>query len=312
MSFLDSILLKVKNERNLKDASIKIFKRNIEKLADLKEVNDFNFLKNINRIKEILSYYKPETQNSILQSVNRVLEQINEPELLETYRKLYYEVHTNIRNTPTDEKTETQEENWVEWNDVLKKQTELVNKAIETEKWDDILNAFVLMLYTSNEPRRNQDYLDMVIIRSKKYPYDETLSKDKNYLLLKPNLKNNQEGKYYFIFNKFKTSKSFGQQVFAVPKDIEVFFDKYYYTFYPGKKGKENALLVDSKGNVLHLVNSITRILNKVFDKKVGASMLRHIYLTHKFGNDYKDREIVSKKMSHTIGTQHKYIKKKD
>jgi len=311
MSLLDTILEKIKQQRNLKDASIKIFKRNIERLAETKEIKDFNFLKDTKNIKSILALYKPETQNSILQSVNRVLEQLNDAELLDTYRKLYYEVHNNIRTTPSDIKTETQEKNWIDWNDILKKQNELMKKAVETQKWDDILNAFVLMLYTANEPRRNQDYLDMVIIRSKKYPYDEKLSKDKNYLLLKPNLKN-LEGKYYFVFNKFKTAKSFGKQVFAVPNDIEVFFEKVYYPNYPAKKGKENALLVDTNGNALHFVNSITRILNKVFDKKIGASMLRHIYLTHKYGETYKEREIISKKMSHTIGTQHKYIKKKD
>ena len=311
MSLLDTILDKIKQQRNLKDASIKIFKRNIERLAETKEIKDFNFLKDTKNIKSILALYKPETQNSILQSVNRVLEQLNDAELLDTYRKLYYEVHNNIRTTPSDIKTETQEKNWIDWNDILKKQNELMKKAVETQKWDDILNAFVLMLYTANEPRRNQDYLDMVIIRSKKYPYDEKLSKDKNYLLLKPNLKN-LEGKYYFVFNKFKTAKSFGKQVFAVPNDIEVFFEKVYYPNYPAKKGKENALLVDTNGNALHFVNSITRILNKVFDKKIGASMLRHIYLTHKYGETYKEREIISKKMSHTIGTQHKYIKKKD
>ena len=311
MSLLDTILEKIKQQRNLKDASIKIFKRNIERLAETKEIKDFNFLKDTKNIKSILALYKPETQNSILQSVNRVLEQLNDAELLDTYRKLYYEVHNNIRTTPSDIKTETQEKNWIDWNDILKKQNELMKKAVETQKWDDILNAFVLMLYTANEPRRNQDYLDMVIIRSKKYPYDEKLSKDKNYLLLKPNLRN-LEGKYYFVFNKFKTAKSFGKQVFAVPNDIEVFFEKVYYPNYPAKKGKENALLVDTNGNALHFVNSITRILNKVFDKKIGASMLRHIYLTHKYGETYKEREIISKKMSHTIGTQHKYIKKKD
>jgi len=311
MSLLDTILEKIKQQRNLKDASIKIFKRNIERLAETKEIKDFNFLKDTKNIKSILALYKPETQNSILQSVNRVLEQLNDAELLDTYRKLYYEVHNNIRTTPSDIKTETQEKNWIDWNDILKKQNELMKKAVETQKWDDILNAFVLMLYTANEPRRNQDYLDMVIIRSKKYPYDEKLSKDKNYLLLKPNLRN-LEGKYYFVFNKFKTAKSFGKQVFVVPNDIEVFFEKVYYPNYPAKKGKENALLVDTNGNALHFVNSITRILNKVFDKKIGASMLRHIYLTHKYGETYKEREIISKKMSHTIGTQHKYIKKKD
>jgi chorismate-pyruvate lyase len=36
-------------------------------------------------------------------------------------------------------------------------------------------------------------------------------------------------------------------------------------------------------------VNSITRILNKVFGKKVGVSLLRNIYLTDKYSNKVED-----------------------
>jgi len=310
MSLLDSVFEGIKKNFDLADSSVKILKRNIEKLADNKEVKDLNFLKDTKKIENTLSYYKPNTQQSFINAIVKVLYATEgETDAYNYWRKRYNKLVIDLNKKSTDEKTETQEENWVDWNDVLKKQNELIDKAIETKKWNDILNAFVLMLYTSNEPRRNQDYLDMVIIRSKKYPYDEKLSKDKNYLLLKPNLKE-PEGKYYFVFNKFKTAKSFGQQVFVVPNDIELFFDKYYYTFYPAKKGKEDPLLVDKEGRPLTSVNAITRILNKVFDKKVGASMLRHIYLTHKYGETYKEREIVSKKMSHSISTQHKYVKK--
>lgn len=333
MSLLDTILEKVKHSRNLKDASIKIFKRNILILAEAKDIKNFDFLKNRKRIEFILSGYKPETQNSILQSVNRVLEQVDEPELLDTYRNLYYEVHNRIKRTPTDIKTETQEKNWISWDDVKKKEAELIEKAKDTEKWEDILYAFVLMLYASFEPRRNQDYLNMVIIRRLQYPFSNTLDKNKNYLFLKPRLIEQKyhhpiyTGKqkvgyeqerlvypddYYFLFNKFKTSKTFGFQGFPVPIDIKDFFMKYYYPNYPAKKGKENALLVDSQGKPLTAVNSITRILNSIFGKNIGASMLRHIYLTHKYGETYKEREIVSERMGHSIGTQHKYVKKKD
>lgn len=328
MSLLDSVLKKVKQQRNLKDASIKIFKRNIERLADNKEIKDFEFLKDTNKINEILTYYKPETQNSILQSVNRVLEVVDEPELLNTYRDMYYKVFKGIRKTPTDEKTDSQKENWTDWQSVEAKKYELINKAIDTQNWDDILNAFVLMLYTDFEPRRNQDYLDMYIVRRKLIPfkkYRHSLDKNKNYLMLNPSgsqwdyhtseLNTKPEpptdGGYYFVFNKFKTAKTFGSQGFNVPNDIAVFFHKLYLNHYPAKKtGKELPLLVDKNGKRLSSVNAITRILNKIFDKKIGASMLRHIYLTHKYGETYKERELVSNKMGHTIGTQHKYIKK--
>jgi hypothetical protein len=144
MSLLDNVLEKVKRHRNLKDASIKIFKRNILILAEKKEITDFDFLKNKSHIEKILGEYKPETQNSILQSVNRVLEQVDEPKLLETYKEWYYKVHNAIRETPSDVKTEAQAKNWIEWDDVRKKEYDLVSNAIDTTNWEDIVELRII------------------------------------------------------------------------------------------------------------------------------------------------------------------------
>jgi hypothetical protein len=56
----------------------------------------------------------------------------------------------------------------------------------------------------------------------------------------------------------------------------------------------------------------VTRILNKVFDKNVSSSMLRHIYLTNK----YKDipalskMEQLSEDMGHSVKQAMEYIKR--
>jgi hypothetical protein len=56
----------------------------------------------------------------------------------------------------------------------------------------------------------------------------------------------------------------------------------------------------------------VTRILNKVFDKNVSSSMLRHIYLTNK----YKDIPALSKmqdiatEMGHSVLQGLEYIKR--
>ena len=67
--------------------------------------------------------------------------------------------------------------------------------------------------------------------------------------------------------------------------------------------------LVDYKGNPFYKVNDITRMLNKIFHKKVGASMLRHIYLSGKYGDILKQQEQDAKAMSHNLSTQKDYIK---
>ena len=56
----------------------------------------------------------------------------------------------------------------------------------------------------------------------------------------------------------------------------------------------------------------ITRMLNKIFGKKISTSMLRHIYLT----NIYKDvpqinkMENLANEMGHSVSTAVEYIKR--
>jgi len=296
MSFLENLLTKVKNARSLSDASIKIYKTNLIKMNGYKAVEDLDFLRYYTYIQGLLDLYKPNTQNSILQSIVRVLEQVDEPELLKHYTELYYKVHTEIKHKPTDEKTEAEENNWIDWKDVIAKQNELNAKE---KTFDNLLKSFVLSLYTYFEPRRNQDYLDMVVIKRKVKNIDD-LPDDRNYYLL---------GNGLFVFNKFKTSKSFGRQTFDIPTPIKSIFSE-YMDVYPGDNHRnEFPLLVKKDGSPLVSVNAITRILNSILGAGVGASMLRHSFLTERYGANYKDREIVAEKMGHSINTQHKYIK---
>jgi hypothetical protein len=63
-------------------------------------------------------------------------------------------------------------------------------------------------------------------------------------------------------------------------------------------------------GKPLSQVNAITRILNKTFGKKVGSSMLRHIYLSSKYGKVVDEMKEDANAMSHSVDMQKDYIKK--
>jgi hypothetical protein len=54
----------------------------------------------------------------------------------------------------------------------------------------------------------------------------------------------------------------------------------------------------------LTAVNSITRILNKIFGKKVGSSMLRHIFLSDKYGEVKGEMADDAKAMGHSVDEQ--------
>jgi hypothetical protein len=69
-----------------------------------------------------------------------------------------------------------------------------------------------------------------------------------------------------------------------VPNELDFILKKWI------KINKFNYMLYSTNGNKL-TIPQVTRILNKVFDKNVSSSMLRHIYLTNK----YKDIPALSK-----------------
>ena len=69
-------------------------------------------------------------------------------------------------------------------------------------------------------------------------------------------------------------------------------------------------LLVDHEGAPFTSNNAITRILNKVFGKKIGVSMLRNIYLTDKYGDKIGELEQDAKEMGTSASTiQNQYVK---
>ena len=86
-----------------------------------------------------------------------------------------------------------------------------------------------------------------------------------------------------------------------------------YLKLHPLRKEKNFFLLVDFDGEELKQVNSITRILNRIFNKKIGVSMLRNIYLTDKFKKPLEILKETAENMGTSSNTiQNNYIKLDD
>jgi hypothetical protein len=131
--------------------------------------------------------------------------------------------------------------------------------------------------------------------------WSETMPKDKNYLDLSGQR---------FVFNKYKTAKTYGRQEVAVPEELQAVLAEFLKHHPLAKaKAKEFKLLVKADGSNLNTVNAITRSLNRIFGKKVGSSMLRHSYLSSKYGDATKEMEEDSRAMGHSPAVQKSYIK---
>jgi integrase len=311
--FKSDLIDKLKS-RGLTDSSIKLYVRNLEKLNDDMPLKNLKFLDNVDNIVEKLKDYKDNTKRGYLISITAVLNTVKDDskkakKLYETYYNKMIEKAKEIKSKPTEEMNESQKENWVSWDkvkekfDALKSKVEsfINNKEINEMQYNILLSYVVLSLYVYNPPRRNKDYQLMNIVKD----FSDVLPIDVNYLSYDEN---------EFIFNVFKTSKKEGQVKIKFNEDMKKVITQ-YLKFHPLVKGKKLAktsnlpFLVYFDSKPFTSVNSITRILNKLFDGNVGSSMLRHIFLTDKYGNTLKEQEKDAKAMGHSVSTQKDYIK---
>lgn len=300
-------------EKKLATTSIKMYLRNLEKLNDDMPLKNLNFLKEISAIEQRLAKYKENTKRGYLISIVSALSldksTKQKQKLYDDYYKLMMDKNKELKKVEASgEKTETQEKNWITWDEVsaCMKQLEdkiksfATNKEINEHQYNTLLQAMILALYVYKAPRRNE-YQKMNIVKS-----DAGLPIDTNYL---------DFDKKTFTFNTYKTAKKEGQLREEIPPELQRVIQT-YLKFHPLLKGKKIIkgtnvpFLVYYDGKPLSQVNAITRILNKVFGKKVGSSMLRHIYLSSKYGNVLQDMKEDATAMSHSVDTQKDYIKK--
>jgi len=307
MSFTDGLKNLLK-DKNIGESSISLYISNLTKLNKGDDFANLNFLKKVDNVKEYLSKFKPSTKKSyygMLVSVLGLYPKL--AKLKQQYYDLFKAENDEMKKT-VGEKTETQKDNWVEWGDVEKiwnekhqeilamtippKKKGTVIKPLNDTEYTKLLNFMVLSLYTLTPPRRNEDFLKMVVGA-------EGGDKTRNYLDL--------EGKQ-FVFNSFKTSKQYPEQKIPIPEELMAVI-KMYLRFYPKQPVVDGSpFLVFSDGSPLNTINVITRILNKIFGKKVGVSMLRHSYLTHKYADINKEKAKDAEAMGHSLGQQTDYV----
>jgi len=306
MSNFESELESKFTEKNISPSSIKLYMNNLRKLNDGAEITSFKFLEKPEIILNKIKDYALTTQRNFLISIVSALNTDNNPKIKKLYGK-YYDLMLNI-NTKVKEIDHSNVE-LPEWKIIIEKLEGLQkevdkfkdNKTISPPEYETLLKYVVLSLYTLQAPRRNSDYLNMYIVEK----YVPQLSNEKNYL---------SRSTAEFIFNTYKTSKVYKQQIEKVnPDTVEVL--RTYLKFHPllknGKipKGQEEVkFLVYKDAEPLNQMNSITRILNSSLGKGIASSKLRHIYLTSKYGDVVKEQEKDAKAMGHSTAQQKDYI----
>ena len=248
----------------LSENTIKLYEANLKRLNGGVLPTSPTFLKNTDAVMEKIEKFSMNTKKTYFITIVSYLKDKKVPKKV---IKFYTDKMDELNKTFEDrkgEKTETQEKNWIEWDQVIDHYNKL-NPAS--------LAHLVLALFVLQPPRRSKDYFLMKIVPE----YNETMDKDFNYLDWK-NMR--------FYFNNYKTKGAYGTQTVDVSPELQEVFHNHF----PLKKKFAPFFLLQRDGERLP-DNGITRILNTVFGKKISVSMLRNIYLSSKYGEQQKAME---------------------
>lgn len=295
----------LKDKREISDSSASQYIRTLFSLNSELPFKNLAWLKNTQSVELRLENYAESTKKAMISTIVSTLSLIKDKS---SYKKVYTywfnrmmeKVHES-KGIDTTRMTPKQEQNWLSWDVVLAHEKRLHDEVLEIDKkkvlnpidWNTVLAYMVLSLYTKFSPRRNLDYQVMKIAKN----ITQTNNKNFNYFVVDTS---------EFIFNKYKTANSHGEQKFEVPAEL-VNAIHLYLKVHPAKTKIPFHFLVQFDGSPLPSVNSITRILNKIFGKNVGTTMLRHIYLSNKY--DVSEMNQDANQMGHTAGMQREYMK---
>lgn len=301
--------------KGLSDGTIKVYIGNLRMLNDKQDFDSLNFLVDTTKIMNIINNLKTETtKKNYLVTIVSVLKDYKESEMFKKAYETYYNEMLKFKKSvekfnETHELTETQNENWMDWDEIKSKYESLKTdanaiykkKIVNENDYKTLLCYALLSLYVLVPPRRNKDYTLMKVVDE----FTDELDQKFNYYDLKHKK---------FIFQNYKTSKKYGRFDFSVPITLQRALNKYLKhrdTRLPLDNLNNQYMLMNYDGEPLNKSSDITKLLNHVFGKKIGSSMLRHIYITDKFENEVSKQNKVASEMAHSPQEQKLYIKKR-
>tara|TARA_R110001592_G_scaffold2489_1_gene14629 strand:- start:1254 stop:2132 length:879 start_codon:yes stop_codon:yes gene_type:complete len=193
--------------------------------------------------------------------------------------KMLEDINEYNASVSKQDKNEKESENWISKADIIslydkmKKSANSIMKKGDLKMRDlqEIQNFIMLALFVLIPPRRALDYVEMKIKNVDK--------KADNYI---------QGNK--LVFNTYKTSKSKGQQIVDIPKELKTILNKWV------KINPSEYLLFDAKSNKLSSVK-INQRFEKIMGKKFSVNMFRKLFLTDKYGETVKKMKEMEKDM---------------
>jgi hypothetical protein len=207
--------------------------------------------------------------------------------------RMYKYDQINKNKIETNEKSDKQKKDWLSWNRILKVRDDLYKHRLDSKI--DMLNNLIISLYTYLPPVRN-NYAKLLI--TKTIPDENTF----NYLYINP-----RNLRMSITLNKYKTAKTYGPITLEIPHKLALIIHEWiakypskYLISWAGKPYDNQSLGV-----------KITKIFEDKTGKRIGASMLRHIYITDVVNKikTVKEKRKIATIMGHSLAQQMLYSK---
>ena len=300
-----------KSRPNVKETTIKMYASNLKKLKTLFEADSFNFLKDMDKVKDKISHLHYTSQRNYLNSIIVLLQAYDNNDELQ---KEYISFRDKLNKQYEDENangviSDKQKKSFIplkELNEMIEKMGNDLKgfkKKELTAKDKMLLQVYIIYQIHIRLPMRNDLAGAEAIMKRTYNKLSEAEKKAKNYLVV-------EKSKMLFVLNKFKTSAKYEELKFDVPKDLEKLLRSYL------RINGMGVLFKSSTGKPLSR-NALSQLLIKYskryIDKSISTTMLRKIVLSHKFADVNKEKEEMAKITGHSISTMDKvYIKEKE
>lgn len=286
---------------NIKDSSIKSYTDSLKTMSD--HFNDNKFYNNYDNTMNYIKSFKLTTAKNKLSSIVVLLKAINENDILinkysDELKKMSDE-YNNFNKLQT--KTETQDLNWIEYDELQTVADDLLKKFNKIVKQDKITNddykilVYTVMLHTHLYIPLRNDLSTIKKISEDDY-IQNGINTDHNYII------NNNK----IIMNDYKTNKIYGQLIYKLPSKLSNIYSKYF------KFNNSPYLITSIKDRKSPITrNTYTKYFNSLFSlyyplKKISSSMLRHIIASHDLKNrptikqQNEEENNINKKFQHS------------
>jgi hypothetical protein len=257
----------------MSESSKRLYTHNLKRLNDNKEITSFSFLKNTNKLMELLPKNDNTRRTYIISIVVCLKDRKGFKKQLQFWTNKMEEINKLLKDATN--KTERYKDNELTWQEIVDARDKLPKDSIE---------YVVMSLYTMSPPRRNQDYIMKV---------------------QKAQENSNSYDGSNFYFGNYKTKGTYAMQVVPVPDDLKKVLNSYL----ENRPFRSDDLLIKKSGKSF-TTKDIQLTINKVLGKKIGCTLMRSIFLSSKYGDVMDEMKSDAENMATSTSViQSNYIK---